>query len=191
MRLVGRRFLVAPPARVTLPLLAALAWAVLVIGPVAALVVETVTRLLVGHSEWLALAIPAGDRGPLLARSVGLSAGVALMALLLGVLAASALSSARLPWVRRWRWAGLAFAPIPPYIHALAWGYNGGWSWPSPRPITCTHSAGTTSNTHHRRWIRFGVGHVDGVASIGDRSRAPSDRERARRCDRSGTDRSE
>ncbi len=100
---------------------AVLGWLALVLGPVAALAVETVQRLLVGHRDWLALAVPTGNRGPLLGRSVALAGGSALVALLLGVLAATALASARRPLVRRWRWAVLAFAPIPPYIQALAW----------------------------------------------------------------------
>ena len=120
----ARRVRTAPmplSLRGVIPGLGAVAWLGLVIGPAAALAVETGSRLLSGHGEWLALAVPTGERVPLFWRSVALAGGVAIGAMVIGVLAATAIASPRRPALRRWRWAVLAFAPIPPYIHALAW----------------------------------------------------------------------
>ena len=68
-------------------------------------------------ANWSALALPTGRRAGLLVNSVGLAASVAVAGLALGILAASVLWR----WPARLRWLLLALAPIPPYVHALAW----------------------------------------------------------------------
>ena len=91
-----------------------------VLSPLLALVIACLTSLLQGHGDWLLLALPTGRRMGLLLRSLGLSAGVALIDMVLGILIACASWS----WDRRWawiRWLPLALLALPPYIHALAW----------------------------------------------------------------------
>lgn len=98
-----------------------LVFAVIVFGPLLVLVAESGQSLLAGNSEWLTLAIPMGRRLVLLIRTLGLAASVAAGGIVLGILVGSIL------W--RWhsglgsylRWLVLVLAPVPPYVHALAW----------------------------------------------------------------------
>jgi iron(III) transport system permease protein len=91
-----------------------------VLSPLLALVIACLTSLLQGHGDWLLLALPTGRRMGLLLRSLGLSAGVALIDIVLGIL----IACASWGWARRWawvRWLPLVLIALPPYIHALAW----------------------------------------------------------------------
>lgn len=98
-----------------------LAFVFFVFGPVVVLCGSVAQRVLTGHSAWLLLAIPAGRRLALLARSLGLAAGVATGGLVLGILVASVLWQWRTGPGSYLRWFVLALAPMPPYVHALAW----------------------------------------------------------------------
>lgn len=100
-----------------------LGWAIflgLVFGPLLALGFE-LFRYLGSSSDWLKLVIPTGRRLWLLVRSLGLAAGVSLGGMILGTLIASVLWRYRSGTGLRLRWLPLILAPIPPYIHALAW----------------------------------------------------------------------
>ncbi|MDY0018471.1 MAG: ABC transporter permease subunit [Anaerolineae bacterium] len=91
-----------------------------VLSPLLALVIACCVSLLQGHADWLLLALPTGRRLSLLLRSLGLSAGVALIDMVLGIL----IACASWGWDRRWawmRWLPLVLIALPPYIHALAW----------------------------------------------------------------------
>jgi iron(III) transport system permease protein len=93
----------------------------LVLGPLLALLALATQRLLGGQGAWLRLLIPEARRVTLLLRSLLYAAAVSLTALALGLLVASLLwSLRRRPWVQL-RWLVLILAPVPPYIHALAW----------------------------------------------------------------------
>ena len=91
-----------------------------VFSPLVALVLASGQALAQGQSAWLRLILPSGRQLTLLLRSLGLSAGVALLDILLGLL----IVCAAWRWGRRWawvRWLPLALLALPPYIHALAW----------------------------------------------------------------------
>lgn len=101
--------------------LGAAGWLVFVLGPPLAMVAETARRVASGHSDWLWLAIPTGARGALLLRSAGLAVVVAALCMVIALPAAMWLSDPRRGRLHRGRWAILALAPLPPYVHALAW----------------------------------------------------------------------
>jgi iron(III) transport system permease protein len=93
----------------------------LVVGPLLALMALTLQRLLGGQSAWLRLLLPEARRMTLLLRSLLYAVSVSATATALGVLIASLLwAIRRRPWAQ-YRWLVLIFAPVPPYIHALAW----------------------------------------------------------------------
>ncbi|MFC2000065.1 ABC transporter permease [Chloroflexota bacterium] len=98
-----------------------LVFAAIVFGPLLALLVDSAQSLLDGNAEWLKLAIPTGRRLTLFLRSIGLAASVAVAGMILGVLAASILWRWHSGLGSRLRWLVLVLAPIPPYVHALAW----------------------------------------------------------------------
>lgn len=81
----------------------------------------TLAALAAGHGDWAGLALPTGRTGLLLARSLGLAAGVAVGGLGLGLLAATALSGWHGRGGRYARWLLVATATLPPYVHAMAW----------------------------------------------------------------------
>lgn len=112
-----------PPAwrSVPLPLLlgvAAYLW--LVHAPLLGLAWET-GRSLVQHPELLAQALPTERRLPLLGRSLALSLGAALAAGGIALLAAPRFWRRHPARLARWRWLVLGLAPVPAYVHALAW----------------------------------------------------------------------
>jgi iron(III) transport system permease protein len=80
-----------------------------------------VPALLAGHSDWLQLAIPSGRRLVLLLNSLGFATAVALSGIILGTLGASIMWRWDTGWRSYLRWLVVVLAPIPPYIHALAW----------------------------------------------------------------------
>jgi iron(III) transport system permease protein len=72
------------------------------------------------NADWVWLVIPTGRRLGLLARSLALCGGTAMIDLALGVMIASAFWNwgKRFTWVR---WLPLVMGVLPPYIQALAW----------------------------------------------------------------------
>lgn len=106
------------PAPLLLLGLAAFLW--LVHAPLLALVRETVLSL-VQHPEGLAQGWPSGRRLPLLGRSLALSAAAASAATLVALLAAPRFWRRHPSRLAPWRWLILGLAPLPPYVHALAW----------------------------------------------------------------------
>ena len=92
-----------------------------VLGPLLVLVVQTVPLLLGGNGGWLALALPTGRRLGLLLNSLGFAAAVAAAGVILGTLGGSILWRWDEGWRAYLRWLIIVLAPIPPYIHALAW----------------------------------------------------------------------
>jgi iron(III) transport system permease protein len=97
------------------------AFFLLVYGPLVALMGEASSYSLTNPETALNLAIPSGRTLGLLINSLGLALAVAAVGTGLGILAGS------LMW--RWqtggraylRWFILVLAPVPPYLHALAW----------------------------------------------------------------------
>jgi iron(III) transport system permease protein len=98
------------------------AWLLIVLGPPLALAKEAAGLLAAapdtGWPALLGLVAPGAARAGLLGRSVALAGGAAVAATVLGFLAATVLWHTRF---RRLRWLLLALAPLPPYVHALAW----------------------------------------------------------------------
>jgi iron(III) transport system permease protein len=92
-----------------------------VFGALFALFGELIYSLLGGNSEWLSLALPTGRRLILFLRSVGLAASVSVAGVLLGVLAGTVLWRWHSGIGAKLKWLVLVLAPVPPYIHALAW----------------------------------------------------------------------
>lgn len=105
----------------TLQRLGLLVFILLVLSPLALLSIQTIRSLMGGNDEWLRLALPVGRRLGLFLNSLGFALSVAIAGVVLGILGGLVL------W--RWdtgrrsylRWLVLVLAPVPPYIHALAW----------------------------------------------------------------------
>ena len=140
-----------------------LAWTLLVLGPSLALLAEVGAVLWQQPSGarvgWLVESLPSTARLGLLARSAALAGGAALAATGLGFLAAAALWRSR--W-RRARWLLLALAPVPPYVHALAW--TTAWAWLARRMgAAWMPGNGPGSRSVRRRWRPD-----DGRPSAGD-----------------------
>jgi len=93
----------------------------IVLGPVLALIIQTGETIATGNLNWLGLAIPKGRQWSLFLRSLGLSFGVALFSVFIGGLVASFLWGWCTKLGQFMRWFLLVLAPLPPYIHALAW----------------------------------------------------------------------
>lgn len=108
-------------AQFTLKNFGILLFAAIVFSPILALVIETVLSVSQGNEDWLVLAVPAGRRVILLAKSLGLAATVAICGTLLGTLAALFLWRWDTGPFSRLRWLFLVPAVLPPYIHALTW----------------------------------------------------------------------
>jgi iron(III) transport system permease protein len=93
----------------------------IVIGPLAALVVDLARQVISGTAQGVFLSLFTGRRAVLLVQSIGLAAAVAAAGIGTGILVATAL----------WRKPGtvtvavlvlvLSLITIPPYIHALTW----------------------------------------------------------------------
>ena len=94
---------------------------IVVLGPLLALLAETIPALAEGNSSWLLLALPSGRRLSLLANSVGLACSVAAGDIGLGVLGGLVLWRWDKGRLSRLRWLVLIAAPVPAYIQALAW----------------------------------------------------------------------
>jgi iron(III) transport system permease protein len=70
---------------------------------------------------WQQAVFPDSRRRTLLWESAGLATGVAVSATLMGILVALALWRLRQGRLSRLKWLALIMAPVPPYVHALAW----------------------------------------------------------------------
>ena len=92
-----------------------------ILGPLLALIIQMVPTFLAGHGDWLALAIPTGRRLFLLLNSLKFAAAVAIGGVVLGTLGGLILWRWDTGWRSYARWLVILLAPIPPYIHALAW----------------------------------------------------------------------
>ncbi len=103
-----------------------LVWFLLVTVPLGALVLAAL-RLAVPRPEVMALALPTGRRWTLLVTTVVLAGGVAVVATALGFLGALTLATGRAGRHRLLRWLPVLLAPLPPYVHALAWNDALGW----------------------------------------------------------------
>ena len=103
------------------PLAASLVFVAVVFGPLIALLGHTVQSAGSGGlGDAAALAL--GERqAMLLGRSLGLSAGTALAGLLVGIAIATVLWGWRRPPWSHLRWLAVVLAPVPPYIHGMAW----------------------------------------------------------------------
>lgn len=93
----------------------------IVLGPLLALMAETIPALLNGNANWLSLAVPTGRRLGLLVNSVGLAGAVAIGGIVLGILGGIVLWRWETGWRSYLRWLVLILVPIPAYIQALAW----------------------------------------------------------------------
>jgi len=96
-------------------------FAALILSPLLALSVDLAIKLLSGQTAWLTLALPQGRRLRLLQHSLGLGLGVAVSGASAGTVAGLWLWRYQTGLLRRLRWSLLILAPLPPYIHALAW----------------------------------------------------------------------
>ncbi len=97
------------------------AFALVVFGPLVALAFDTLRYIADGHADALALVVPYGRRFPLIARSIWLAASIATAAMAIGTLVATVLTRWRTGSASYARWLVLALAPVPAYVHALAW----------------------------------------------------------------------
>jgi len=93
----------------------------MVFGPFCAVALQLLDPGVEAGRSWIELLLPTGRRGQLLMQSAGLATGVAISTTALGLLAALALWRCRQGRLSRLKWLALVMAPIPPYIHALAW----------------------------------------------------------------------
>lgn len=93
----------------------------LVFSPLLALFIEMFKAMAAGHWDWLSLAIPSERRLMLLLRTVGLALSVSIAGMIIGAGVAVALWRWNKGFAGYLPWIALILAPIPPYIHALAW----------------------------------------------------------------------
>ncbi len=98
-----------------------LLFGMLTIGPIIVLLLDSIQIVGKGHLDWLILCIPYGRRLKLLIHSILLSTGIAVGGMILGIVVGSVLWQWRNGYKSYFRWLLLLMAPIPPYVHALAW----------------------------------------------------------------------
>jgi iron(III) transport system permease protein len=104
----------------TLRYLALAAFLALVIAPFLVLLADAAVSLVSSPADSLVLLMPSGRRLRLLLLSLAFAAGTGVAATAVGCAGALALTGGRLARTPL-RWFPLVVAPIPPYIHALAW----------------------------------------------------------------------
>ncbi len=93
----------------------------IVFCPLAGLTADTMSFLVKGSRQGVALALPVGRRLTLFVHSILLALGVSVGGTVLGVLAGSALWQWRSRVGRYLRWVVVLLFAIPPYVHALSW----------------------------------------------------------------------
>ncbi|MGE5403538.1 MAG: hypothetical protein ACM3PP_01225, partial [Candidatus Saccharibacteria bacterium] len=93
----------------------------LVLGPLFVLAAASIGAVFNGHSDWLALIIPAGRRLKLLADTLLFALEVSLAGMMIGVIVASRFQNWRTGLHSYFKWLILAMALVPPFIHASAW----------------------------------------------------------------------
>ncbi len=96
-------------------------YGLVVFGPLGAVVWPTMRFVRLGGGQALASSIALGERWTLLVRSAGLALAVSLSSLALGILVATVLTRWRTGRRSVLRWLPLLLAPVPAYVHALAW----------------------------------------------------------------------
>ncbi|HCU34931.1 MAG TPA: iron ABC transporter permease [Armatimonadetes bacterium] len=100
---------------------ASLIFVAVVFGPLIALLAQTGASARAGDLGDASSLLLADRQAVLLGRSMGLAAGTALAALLVGLAVATVLWGwRRAPWSHL-RWLAVVLAPVPPYIHGMAW----------------------------------------------------------------------
>lgn len=110
------------PRRLASPIVLACGlYALVAFGPLAALLWHTVR--FVGLTGWSAMVgtIAPGTRSVLLARSSALALATSMTCIAFGLLIATVLTRWRNGRPSLLRWLLLLLAPVPPYVHALAW----------------------------------------------------------------------
>jgi iron(III) transport system permease protein len=103
------------------------AFGLIVFGPLIALCAVAAHAVAADGMPALAAAIPTGRRLSVFVNSLALAAAVGAGGSIFGVFAASALWSWSTKTGRTLRWLLLVAAPVPPYVHALAWSLLGRW----------------------------------------------------------------
>lgn len=98
-----------------------LLFAIIVYGPLFALVVEAGRYLFTESANLFYLVMPEGRRLLLLINSIILALSVAASGMILGILAGSVLWRWRTGYGAYARWFLLSLVAVPPYVHALAW----------------------------------------------------------------------
>ncbi len=111
----------SPLRRVNPSLWGAILYLVVVIAPFLILLGALWDPVKLGRLDWLQLALPQGRRLTLLYQSLGLAAGVAIGGLVIGLSASLYLVRWQTTFVSYLRWFFLMLAPVPPFIHAMAW----------------------------------------------------------------------
>lgn len=102
--------------------LPSIAYLLVILAPLVTLAVLAVRQISEGQVAWQAVLLPDARRANLFMRSLAYSGAVTVGVTLAGGLIASRLwEIRRAPWCRL-RWLFGVMAPVPPYIHALAWG---------------------------------------------------------------------
>jgi iron(III) transport system permease protein len=110
------------------------AYGLIVFGPLIALCAVAAQAVAAEGASALAAAIPTDRRLSVFVNSLALAAAVGTGGSLFGFFAASALWSWRTRTGRALRWLLLVAAPVPPYVHALAWSLLARWlnEWLAP-----------------------------------------------------------
>jgi len=98
-----------------------------VLGPLLALLIRAGQLMAAGEQQVLDLLVPNSRRITLLFRTTLYAFGVALTCFVVGGFAGAVLWQLRSPKSRVLRWLLLIMAPLPPYIHGLAWSSL--WMW--------------------------------------------------------------
>ena len=93
----------------------------LILSPLFFLLVSTTGYLADSPDGIFALLLISGRRLTLLGNTIGLAFAVAVSAMVIGILAATLLWRYNTGIISYLRWFVLILAPVPPYIHALAW----------------------------------------------------------------------
>jgi iron(III) transport system permease protein len=99
----------------------AIIFLVVVTAPILVLLSTLWDPIRLGQLDWFQLALPQGRRLHLLTQSLGLAAGVAVGGLSIGLITSLYLVRWQTNVFSYLRWFFLVLAPVPPFIHAMAW----------------------------------------------------------------------